>query len=1393
MLRATLIEQGENEHVLIVTMHHIASDGWSMPVLVKEVASLYKSYSENKPPELTPPEIQYADYAIWQRNYLKGEVLEKKISYWKEKLEGVTALQLPTDKPRPAIQSTKGSASRFAIPKELSDRLHQLSKQEGTTMFMTLLASINILLQKYSGQEDICIGSPVANRTQAETEGLIGFFVNTLALRSEVKGEQSFRELLQQVKTTTMGAYDHQDLPFEKVVEAVVKERDLSRTPLFQVLFVLQNTTGNPALELGGLELRGEATPSQTAKFELTFSINETATGLHCSIEYNTDLYKASTIGRMVGHYVELLQSIVSNPGEKVSKLQMLTKQEEEQLTKEFNNTKADYRKDKTVTQLIEEQAQKTPDRTAVVYEDEALTYKELNERSNQLASYLRKRGVGAETLVPVCVERSKEMLVAILGILKSGGAYVPIDPEYPQDRMTYMLEDTGAKLIVSSKASKDKLPEQQQTTIISIDRDWEQVEKESKDNLDIEVAPESLAYIIYTSGSTGKPKGVMIEHKNASAFISWCQQEFREDTFEVLFAGTSMCFDLSVFEFFYPLTVGKRIRILENGLDISKHLSTETKILTNSVPTVIESLLKEGVDISNISSINMAGEPIPSFVHQNIDTKRIVVRNLYGPTEDTTYSTIYHLHKEQPLLIGKPISNTFVRIINKEGNLVPIGVPGEICLGGAGLARGYLNRKELTSEKFTRDSFVQEKKSRLYKTGDLGKWLEDGNIEYLGRLDNQVKIRGYRIELGEIENVIQQSGLVNQAVVIAHANESGTKRLVGYIVPKNSFTKDGLSTYLHSKLPEYMVPAIWVELENLPQTSNGKIDRKSLPDPDVNELLTNKYVAPKSEIEQNLAEIWKELLGIERIGMEDNFFELGGDSILTIQVVSRARRLGYELQPKDIFIYQTIGRLTQALGERSKVVITGEQGYLSGFSGLLPIQQWYLQSEPKEISHFNQSVFLKIDKSIEISLLQQAIEKIINHHDALRFRYFKSGNEWQQEYGNAQGKIIIENIDSVNDDQMTSILKDIADKHQQSLDIEKGDLLRVVLMKTSVADKYNRLLIIIHHLAIDGISWRILMEDLEILLSGNNDLGYKSNSYREWFENLEKYSHSSTLLSQRKYWQKITDSYSPITVDKKFSGSVTMKDTSVYTNVLSTNLTSQLVQEVPAAYHTEINDILLCALAITLCDWSKQDKVVIGLEGHGREDVGEGMDISRTVGWFTSLYPLLLEVKTRGKQADALIKSVKEQLRQIPDKGIGYGILKYINKEESLQAEDPWEIIFNYLGQVDNVIRESKFFVGAGESAGASRSGHLEVKEKLSVNSIIKKGELSVTWTYSHKHYNQETIEQLASDYLFNLEWLISHCVNQQKNGVVHTPSDFGLGSEISFEELDQFLNEKL
>ncbi len=558
------------------------------------------------------------------------------------------------------------------------------------------------------------------------------------------------------------------------------------------------------------------------------------------------------------------------------------------------------------------------------MFEEEQLSYAALNEKANQLAHYLRSRGVREETLVPICIERSMEMIVGILGILKAGGAYVPIDPEYPQERISYMLEDTAANIVVSSKESRSKLKTAEGIEIIELDGDWQTLNGQlSTANCQSAVQPHHLAYVIYTSGSTGTPKGVMIEHRNVYSFLSWSRQEFSSSHFEIVYASTSICFDLSVFELFYPLSIGKRVRIIENGLDIGKYLGSDSFVLTNSVPVVIEHLLKEGTDISHISVINMAGEPIPLHVQQGLDTARMEVRNLYGPTEDTTYSTVFRVRNNEPLLIGKPVSNTKIYIVSSEAQLSPVGVAGELCIGGDGLARGYLNLPGLTAEKFIKDPFSKEEGSRIYKTGDIGRWLADGNIEYMGRKDNQVKIRGYRIELGEIENVLQQSEGVSQAVVMAKADSNGSKRLVGYVVIEGLFNKEAIITDLRSRLPEYMVPAVWLELENLPLTPNGKIDRKALPDPEVDELSGNEYVAPRNEAEEKLVAIWQELLKVEKVGVYDNFFELGGHSLLAMRVISAIRKqLNVELTIKDLFTHPNIASLSSQLNDQSAIKV---------------------------------------------------------------------------------------------------------------------------------------------------------------------------------------------------------------------------------------------------------------------------------------------------------------------------------------------------------------------------------------------------------------------------------------------------------------------------------------
>ncbi|MHA4812660.1 amino acid adenylation domain-containing protein, partial [Flavitalea flava] len=707
-LRVHLIRLFPREWILVMVLHHIASDGWSAGILVKELVELYDAYMEKREVRLPVLPLQYADYAIWQRKYLSGNLLMLKTNYWQKQLMGMAALNLPTDYPRPGIQRMRGDILPFRLGRELSGELLHISRQEGVTLFMTLLAAFKVLLYRYSGQGDITIGSVIAGRQQSEVGGLIGFFINTLVFRTELGDNPDFITLLQRVKQTTLAAYENQEVPFEKVVEAVVKERDMSRNPLFDVLFVMQNNseTVPEHPKLPGLELVAENINHHTSKFDLTYTLAEGPEGLEGSVEYCSDLYKEDTIARMLDHYKGLLHSISKQPGLPIASLPMLTFAERYQVLEDFNPTRADYPTDQTIVDLFEERALIVPDAVALVFEEECLTFRELDERSNQLSHYLRKKGVGHEDLVAICLGRSIEMVVGILGILKTGAAYVPIDPNYPLDRIRYMLQDTGSEILISSGdcAARLHLGEIHRATVIDLDRACQEIAEGSTQPLPRIFGPADLAYVIYTSGSTGQPKGVMIEHKNLFAFIQWCRQEFSQSYFEIMYAVTSLCFDLSVFELFYPLVEGKPVRILENGLSILACLSKDSSVFVNSVPDVVRFLVKEKADFKRISVINMAGEPIPPEVQHALDTKRIEVRNLYGPTEATTYSTCYRVQTSEPVLIGKPIANTRIYITGPFRELCPIGIQGELYIGGSGVSRGYLNRPELTAERFISD-----------------------------------------------------------------------------------------------------------------------------------------------------------------------------------------------------------------------------------------------------------------------------------------------------------------------------------------------------------------------------------------------------------------------------------------------------------------------------------------------------------------------------------------------------------------------------------------------------------------------------------------------------------------------------------------------------------------
>ena len=1400
MIRANLLKINEQEHVLVVVMHHIASDGWSTSIIVRELVELYKAYQNSTTLNLPALRIQYADFANWQRQYLQGGILENKLSYWKKKLEGVATLQLPLDYERPSVQSTMGDAISLNIDKDLLDKILLLGHEQGTTLFMTLLTVFNVLLYRHTGQQDICVGTPIAGRDQQEAEALIGFFINSLALRNDLSGNPSFIQLLKQVRTTTLEAYDNKELPFEKVVEAIAKERNISQTPVFQLMFVLQNLPVVPEFRLGDVVMSVINFDNLTSKYDLVFFVTETDKGLHVSARYCTDLFKKQTILRLADHFSNLLRSVVKTPHQSIGTLPMLNEGEINRLF-QLNDTRSTFVNNKTIIDLFAAQVSKTPESIALCFSGQQLTYSQLNEGSNRLAHYLKDKGIKKDTLVPVFMNRGIDIIIAMLAILKVGAAYVPIDPGYPVERIRYMLEDTGALLVLTSNNPTLKKSGLADIDIIDIEEQAVSIHKYPASGVEILVEPHQLAYVIYTSGSTGKPKGVMVEHRNLTNLVNWHNPWHKVTGASRATAMAGVGFDAFGWELWPYLSCGSTLYIVDDNTRLDPKLLVDfyaANAITHSF--IATALVQEFLSESRNKKIALqylltGGDKLPLIARSGLLYKLL---NNYGPTENTVVASSYELFKNNEHIvppIGKPILNTTIYLLNEQQQLVPEGTPGEICIGGYGVARGYLNLAELTLEKFISDPFSEIAGGRLYRSGDIGRWLPDGNLEYLGRIDDQVKIRGYRIELGEIETCLLQSGLVSQAVVLAREDTPGSKRLAGYIVANGPVDKAALSAWLQGKLPEYMVPLIWVELENMPLTANGKIDRKALPAPGMSGLTDTEYCAPRTEQELQLAGIWKDLLHVERVGIHDNFFGLGGDSILTIQVVSRARRMGFELQPKDLFMHQTISRLSAAIADRSAGSVVGEQGVLTGVSGLLPIQQWYLEMAQPEMDHFNQGVLLSVDKAVTAAELGQAISRLMEHHDALRFKYYQQHNQWQQEYGIYKGEVTSADLQSVPDDLLGSSITETAAKYQRDLNTQTGELIRVVWMQTPALALHNRLLIVVHHLAIDGVSWRILLDDLELLLTGLKSgnkmvaLGAKTSSYRQWYQALEQYSSQVRLRSQAKYWAGQAAGGGELPVDKEYTGAVKVSGITRHNHRLGAAQTTRLVQEVPGIYHTEINDILLAALAATLSSWSGKEKVCIGLEGHGREDINAAIDTSRTVGWFTSLYPLQLTMPEVKSEAD-LIKSVKEQLRQLPDKGLGYGVLKYICKESSLQGPEPWDIVFNYLGQLDNVVRESKWLSGAGESQGPGRSDEQVVQEKISLNSFVRGGELVLSWNYSSKHYNEGTIEALSETYLSNLEKLIAHCIDQQTTGrAVYTPSDYGLGSEIRYEELDRFL----
>ncbi|MBG9685645.1 non-ribosomal peptide synthetase, partial [Bacillus mycoides] len=898
LFRPTLIKLAMEQYILMLNFHHIISDGWSNGIFMKELSDLYESFIAGRPSPLVDLKFQYADYAVEQRQWLEGERLEESLAYWKKQLGGkLPVLQLPSDRPRPAVQTFRGKTKKFKIPNELLKKVKVLSQEERSSLFMTLLTGFKVLLYRYTGQEDLLVGTPVANRNQKALENLIGFFVNTLVVRTDVSGDVSFRDLLRRVREVTLEAYAHQDVPFEKLVEELQPDRDVSTSPLFQVMFTLQNA---PLISttLAGSTLESIEMAYDIAKFDLTMAVTEMEDELQGVFEYNEDLFNESTISRMAESFCTLLEGIVTNPEESIKKLPIMSSEEQRKSLVDWNDTTKGYPLEKGMHQFFEDRVVQHPEAIAAVFEGESITYQELNRRANQLAHHLKLVGVESQAFIGIYMERSLEMLITLLAVFKAEGVYVPLDPSYPKDRITFMLEDSQTSVILTQRQLVSKLPNHD-VKVICADADWDQVRQCSDSNLPRCGDKDSLAYTIYTSGSTGKPKGVQITNDALINCLLATNEHIQLNEQDRFLAVATISFDIACVELYLPLILGACVVIAKrevstDGECLAELINTSGATIMQATPATWQMLIQAGWNGNLQLKVLTGGEALPLKLANDLIDRSAGVWNGYGPTEATIYTTISKVTTEDSWIsIGRPIANTSIYVLDDQLQPVPVGVPGELHIGGSGLAAGYLNRPELTAERFIQDPFSNKPNARMYKTGDLVRYRSNGELEFISRIDHQVKVRGFRIELGEIENVLIKDVNIKEVVVIVHEDVLGEKRLVAYVVPneKQSLNTKSLRSLLKGNLPDYMIPSAFIVMDKFPLTLNGKIDRQALPMPEKFESMRDKdFVAPRNRTEELLADIWCTVLQVDKVGIDDNFFEMGGHSLLATQVLWQLR-----------------------------------------------------------------------------------------------------------------------------------------------------------------------------------------------------------------------------------------------------------------------------------------------------------------------------------------------------------------------------------------------------------------------------------------------------------------------------------------------------------------------
>ncbi|MFA0964355.1 amino acid adenylation domain-containing protein [Roseivirga sp. BDSF3-8] len=1397
LFKATLLQVEESRYVLVLVVQHLISDGLSMRTMLDEWLYLYGRELAGKPSELEPLRIQYKDFVHWQQKSLADGGLEADRTFWHERLSGeLPVLELPYKDSRPAVQTYNGARQKATFDQNTLQNLQKLSEQEGGSLFMTLLSLVNVLLYKYSGQEDIICGTTISGREHPDLEGQIGLYLNTLALRNQVSGQDSFRSLVSRVSADTLQAFSHSRYPFDQLVEELDIPRDLSRSALFDVLVELQNFASlqmesHGDTSLAGLDIQTLEPESDVARVDLNFVFAEEADGLVLALEYNTDLFSYDQVRRMCLHLQQLAKALSANPEQPVGDYSLVTAEEKEEL-ESFQGSVIPLETDSILPvwqQVVAQYAEKT----ALHFGDkERYSYKVLDEQTTAIAHWLQaEAGLAPGEIAGMLLPRTPKLLIGILGTWKAGGAYIPMDPAHPLSRLEDIATGSGMKVIVTSREAIDQEVRESLSQHVKL-VDWEDIEAGLRafkgKTLTHTPGPDDLAYVIYTSGSTGKPKGAMVEHKGMLNHLLAKVEDLQMTADSIVAQNATQNFDISVWQMFAALLTGGRTVMIGEDEVLSpaaflQRIENEKVNILEVVPSYLRVLLDylENSDAClDVDYLMVTGEELPAALASAWFDRYpdIPLVNAYGPTEASDDITHYFMEQMPEGLsripIGHVLRNFRIYVVDKDGKLCPPWVKGELWVSGLGVGKGYLNDEAKTTAAFLdTDPFVTNGE-RLYRTGDLGRYLPDGRLEFYGRLDNQVKVRGHRIELGEIESRLLKVPGVKQAAVKVWGETD--KYLCGYIVGEAP-TED-ISSQLGKTLPAYMVPQRWVRLDSMPLNSSGKTDRNKLAKPEGE--IEREYVAPSTPVEEALAAIWQEVLGVEQIGVTDNFFQLGGDSIKAILTTSKARLKGYAFDMADIFESGTIRDLSIRVREENTLA---DQSPVSGEVPLSPVQAAFFAAHTLAPHHYNLSVMLRWPVNLSAEKVQAVFNTLMQHHDALR-TVFRGDNGRHKPFIKdiREADAEVHSFDLRNIKETGTKINETSARLQETIDLENGPLLKVGHFQMGNED---RLLVVVHHAVVDGISWRILLEDIQVLikLAENEEplkLPPKTESYLKWMESLVQWADSKQVMKGVEWWQDMAGKHASSLPMDMPDGDDKVKDALSESVELDREQTQDLTK-VNAVYGTNTSELLLAALSLSLRETFGRQNALVEVETHGREAAAGEMDLSRTVGWFTNFYPVLLEAQDQ-QGIGYHIKQVKENLRRVPEYGRSYNVLRYMKgKDLPLDAQ----IGFNYMGHFDDEADEALQI--AEDNIGSQVSPEEIRPHAVEISGMIYNGRLTVNIEYGSRRFRQDTILQWAENYRKALETIISESADKKEKEI--TPSDLGY-KDMQLEDLENFFD---